>query len=97
MTSSFTVRRGVRYRFYISAALLKGRKDDVGSLPRISGPDLEAAVLTALRGKNELQLPPDSSDDQEFVSELIERIEVCRDNIRLVLKRQKKGIRIEGG
>jgi site-specific DNA recombinase len=86
MTPSFTVRRGVRYRFYVSAALLKGRKDDVGSLPRIYGPNLEAAVLTTLRGKNELHLPPNSSDNREFVSELIERIEVSRDNIRLVLK-----------
>jgi site-specific DNA recombinase len=80
-----SVRRGVRYRFYISAALLKGHKDGVGSLPRISGPDLEAAVLAALRGQGKSQLGQDASDDREFIRKLIERIEVSRGNIRLVL------------
>ena len=51
MTPSFTTKRDVRYRFYVSTALLKGRKQEAGTLPRISGPDLEAAVITALRSK----------------------------------------------
>jgi hypothetical protein len=89
MTPTFTVKRGVRYRFYISAALLKGHKENAGSLPRISGPDLEAAVLAALRDKKELALPQGTSDDRKFISELIERVEVSRGNIRLALKTVK--------
>jgi site-specific DNA recombinase len=89
MTPTFTVKRGIRYRFYISAALLKGHKDEVGSLPRISGPDLEAAVLAALRDQREPLLRQDGSDDRQLFSHLIERIEVSRDNVRLVLKKPK--------
>jgi DNA invertase Pin-like site-specific DNA recombinase len=86
MTPTFTVKRGVRYRFYISAALLKGQKENAGSLPRISGPDLEAAVLAALRDKKEHALPQDTSDDRKFIRELIERVDVSQGEIRLVLK-----------
>jgi hypothetical protein len=90
MTPSFTTKRNVRYRFYVIAALLKGHKDQVGSLQRISGPDLEAVVLAALRDKKELALFQDASDDQEFINKLIERIEVGRSNIRLILKQPKR-------
>jgi hypothetical protein len=90
MTPSFTTKWNVRYRFYVIAALLKGHKDQVGSLQRISGPDLEAVVLAALRDKKELALFQDASDDQEFINKLIERIEVGRSNIRLILKQPKR-------
>src|SRR6266852_4695454 len=35
MSPSFSTKNGVRYRFYISSALLRGRKDEVGSLGRV--------------------------------------------------------------
>ena len=42
---------GVRYPFYISSALLKGRKADAGSVLRVPAAALEATVLQALRLK----------------------------------------------
>jgi hypothetical protein len=59
-------------------------------LPRISGPDLEAVVLAALRDKKEFALSQDASYDQEFINKLIERIEVGQSRIRVVLKRPKE-------
>jgi DNA invertase Pin-like site-specific DNA recombinase len=70
MTPSFTTKRNVRYRFYVSTALLKGHKQEAGSLPRISGTDLEIAVLSALRGKR-ARLSP--KDDREIVQSDRER------------------------
>ncbi len=49
MSPSFTTKRGVRYRFYISTAVISGRRDQAGSLSRIAAPELETRILAALR------------------------------------------------
>jgi site-specific DNA recombinase len=51
MSPSFAVKSAVRYRFYVSSALLKGRKAEAGSVPRVSAPEIEAAVFKAVRAK----------------------------------------------
>jgi hypothetical protein len=86
MTPSFTNKRGVRYRSYVSSALLKGQKQEVGTLPRISGPDLEAAVINALRGEKVLLPSEDTSTDREIVGSFIDRVEVSQAYIRVALK-----------
>lgn len=48
MSPSFTVKNGVRYPFYVSAAVLKGRKSEAGSVARISATELEDAVSKEL-------------------------------------------------
>ncbi len=45
MSPSFTVKNGVRYPFYVSTALLKGRKAAAGSVPRVSASAIETLVL----------------------------------------------------
>ncbi len=65
MTPSFTVKNGVRYPFYVSAAILKGRKCEAGSVARISATELEAAVGTALRSI--------SSDPTQPTSHIVDR------------------------
>lgn len=49
MSPSFTTKRGVRYPFYVSSALLRRRKSEAGSVPRVSAAEIEAAVITTLR------------------------------------------------
>jgi site-specific DNA recombinase len=83
MTPTFTTKNTVRYRFYVSTALLSGRKDETGSLPRISGPDLEAAVLTTIRNKTEV---PSDAEPEFIISKYVERVEVGRNKLRLELK-----------
>lgn len=53
MSPSFTVKRGVRYPFYVSSALLRGRKSQSGSVPRISSSTIEGIVLRAVRQRVE--------------------------------------------
>jgi DNA invertase Pin-like site-specific DNA recombinase len=48
MSPSFSSKNGVRYRFYVSSALLRGRKGAAGSVNRIAAAEIESAVLTAL-------------------------------------------------
>ena len=44
MSPSFSSKNGVRYRFYVSSALLRGRKTEVGSIGRVSAIEIEEAV-----------------------------------------------------
>ena len=49
MSPSHANKRGVRYRYYVSHALLQNRKAEAGTVPRVSGPDIETIVVDALR------------------------------------------------
>ena len=49
MSPSFSSKNGVRYKFYVSAALLRGRKVDAGSVARISATDIESTLIQAMR------------------------------------------------
>ena len=49
MTPTHANKKGVRYRYYVSHALLQGQKADAGSVARVSAPDVEKLVIDALR------------------------------------------------
>jgi DNA invertase Pin-like site-specific DNA recombinase len=48
MSPSFSSKNGVRYRFYVSSALLRGRKATAGSIRRVAALEIESAVLSTL-------------------------------------------------
>src|SRR3954452_11318127 len=52
MSPSFSTKSGVRYRFYVSSALLRGRKTEAGSLTRVSAKAVEDAIIQALRAEH---------------------------------------------
>jgi site-specific DNA recombinase len=49
MTPTHALKKGVRYRYYVSQAVLQGRKGEAGSVPRVPAPDVEAAIEAFLR------------------------------------------------
>ena len=49
MSPSHTNKGGVRYRYYVSQALLQGKLQGAGSIGRVPAAETEALVLTALR------------------------------------------------
>ena len=49
MTPSFAVKHGVRYRYYVSRAVIEGQNDLAGLMPRAPAMDIQEAVLDALR------------------------------------------------
>ena len=53
MTPSYAIKKGVRYRYYVSCVLNQGRKEEAGSLPRVAAEAVERIVLDAIDG-----LPP---------------------------------------
>ena len=83
MSPSFSTKRGVRYRFYVSSALLSGRRDEAGSVMRVSAPDLESSIVCALRDRS---AHPGNLTDQELINAQVERIILGKTNITVALK-----------
>jgi DNA invertase Pin-like site-specific DNA recombinase len=50
MSPSHTIRKAGRYRYYVSQAVLQGRKTEAGSIARIAADELDGIVVEALRG-----------------------------------------------
>jgi site-specific DNA recombinase len=87
MTPSFSKKGEIRYRFYVSSALLNGQKQSAGTLPRISAPDLEAAVITAVRDYiSSVKPQADLVRDRDALVALVDRIEVSRDRVRVTAR-----------
>jgi DNA invertase Pin-like site-specific DNA recombinase len=48
MTPSYGIKRGIRYRYYVSAALVQGNKAEAGSVARVAAPNMEQRVINSL-------------------------------------------------
>ena len=53
MSPTHAVKKGVRYCYYVSAALAQGRRDEAGSVARVPATEVEALVREALRERVE--------------------------------------------
>src|SRR5260221_581881 len=49
MTPSHSNKAGVRYRYYVSHALLQRRKDEAGGVARVPAAQVEATIVEAVR------------------------------------------------
>ncbi|MEH2561809.1 recombinase family protein [Bradyrhizobium sp. AZCC 2289] len=81
MSPSFSSKNGVRYRFYVSSALLRGRKATAGSVGRVPAAEIESAVLAALKthqGRTESDTAPD-------LIKMLERVVVARDRLLVTI------------
>ena len=58
MSPSFSVKNGVRYRFYVSAVLLRGRNGKAGTVGRVSAISIETAVAATLRNPSKQRRTP---------------------------------------
>ena len=48
MTPSYAIKKGVRYRYYVSCVLNQGRKEEAGSLPRVAAEAVERIIIDAI-------------------------------------------------
>jgi site-specific DNA recombinase len=79
MSPSFSTKKGVRYRFYVSSALLRGRKAEAGSVGRVSATGIESAVLAGLK----THLQSGKSDGAPAPTGEVERVVIARDQLRI--------------
>jgi DNA invertase Pin-like site-specific DNA recombinase len=88
MTPTHTNKRGARYRYYVSHAILQNRNADAGSAPRIPAPEVERAVVAALRERLATgQNGKDSNvlDDRALIEQHVKRVAVKRRQIEIQL------------
>ena len=80
MSPSFSSKNGVRYRFYVSSALLRGRKAAAGSVSRVSAAEIESAVLASLKSHQQ-----ENTDSAPAPVDALERAVVARDRLLVTI------------
>jgi hypothetical protein len=81
MSPSFSTKNGIRYRFYVSSALLRGRKAAAGSTARVAAAEIEGAVRTALKTHQQ----KGGFDSAPLPIEQIERVVIARDRLLITI------------
>lgn len=94
MSPGYTVKNGVRYPYYVSAALLKGRKANAGSVARVTAAEIEGPVTSAL-----LQISEDQEDGEQppqiIVERHLDRVVISPTKLTLMLKSGHPPIEIQ--
>ena len=73
MSPSHARKGSVKYRYYLSSALLQGTAERAGSLRRVPAPDIEALVVKSIRDHLK---PAQPIDDRSLVHTHVARVEV---------------------
>jgi site-specific DNA recombinase len=94
MIATHATKAGVRYRYYVSQPGLHGeaRTAQLGSVSRVSAPDVEQAIVSAFRKHVTDDQPPGEINDEQItfdrttLAALISRIEVQRNQLVISAK-----------
>jgi DNA invertase Pin-like site-specific DNA recombinase len=82
MSPSFSGKNGIRYRFYISSAVLRGKKAAAGSVARVAAEAIEQAIIQALRART----PDPEIDNSELLSRHLLRAQIGKSEVKLFLR-----------
>ena len=95
MSPSHANKKGVRYRYYVSQALLQNRKAEAGSIARVSAPDVEALVARVVQeavvARQETVQTDDGSTDRYLILRNVERVTIRVDQIVVTLRSPEAG------
>jgi len=89
MSPNYSQRGTRRYHFYVSRAFIEGRRDEVGSIHRVSAQDIEPRIVSALR-----PLAPASTSEvsdggshmeRSLIETFVQRVTILQDCIRVEL------------
>ena len=89
MTPTHANKNGVRYRYYVSHALLQKRNAQAGSVPRVPAPEMEALIVNTLRdhfGSIAEDAAPEPGGDRDLIERHVDRIVVTADAVALHLR-----------
>src|SRR5438105_9494520 len=86
MSPSHARKGGVKYRYYLSSALLHGRASDAGSVRRVPEVDIEALVVRSVREHRKSAAP---IDDRSLIDTHVARVEVQPEQLVIQLARAK--------
>jgi site-specific DNA recombinase len=81
MTPSHARKGGIKYRYYLSSALLHGAANRAGSVSRVRAGEIEALVIRTLRQHLD---PMSPIDDRSLLKDFVARVEIQQE--RLVIQ-----------
>jgi site-specific DNA recombinase len=90
MSPSHASKGGIKYRYYLSSALLHGQAERAGSIRRVAAAEIEALILKSLR---EHLKPSESIDDRTLLNTYVARVEVQSEQFVIQLEQARKGNR----
>ena len=77
MSPTYAIKKnGVRYRYYVSTALVQGQKKSAGAVGRIAAPDIEQLVLDTLKKQSIPANDGTALSDRDLIDALFERVDV---------------------
>jgi DNA invertase Pin-like site-specific DNA recombinase len=87
MSPTHSNKLGVRYRYYVSHALLQNRKEEAGSVTRVPAPEIQRLVLDGVRRHLETVGLPGAAADHDLIEHHIDRVIVTPEavEVRLIL------------
>jgi len=88
MTPSHSRKKGIRYRYYVSQAVLQSRKGQAGEVFRVPAPELEAQIEEFVR----LRASDPHGDVRAMIGARIARITVQTDSISVGLAAAEAGV-----
>jgi site-specific DNA recombinase len=88
MTPSHSNKRGVRYRYYVSQAVLQRKSNTAGALKRVSAPEIEGLVVKAIRERVTVEIgrSTETVDDREMIEQHVSRVIVKTNEVEIALK-----------
>ena len=93
MSPTYSIRRGNRYRYYISRALVRGFKKEAGSHGRIGANDVERLVVETLSRQlsrpelmNDVSAGIWSAETRTLVRDAVERVVLGKGEIQIIRK-----------
>lgn len=87
MSPSHAVKKGARYRYYVSSPIAQGRKDEAGSIARVPAEPIERLVLSELRRAGGDRRPTEFSD-RDFIAGGLDRVVVRADHLEIRRKNE---------
>ena len=82
MSPSHARKGGIKYRYYLSSALLQGQPERAGSVRRVPAAEIETLVIRSVREHLKLSEP---IDDRSLVDTHVARVEVQPDQLVIQL------------
>ena len=83
MSPSHTTKKGVRYRYYVSTAVVQGRSHEAVAIKRLAAHEVETIVMAALRKSLPQDATPDGTSDADLIKWVDMRVGVRVGSIEL--------------
>jgi DNA invertase Pin-like site-specific DNA recombinase len=94
MSPSYAAKNGVRYPFYVSSAILRGRKSHAGSIGRVSATEIEGTIVRAIRDLVEVADQPTGLTQRQLVEQFVERVVITTKGMTISLRSRSTPIEV---